>query len=110
MVEYSETGDGHHISTAIPPYITITVLCLYCNFSTLLYHSAKSKSSVTSNAYREVNLVLSTKPSQCGLPVRTDLEGAGPWQGWSGDHAGARRAGSRVPVPTHHTHRAEIPG
>lgn len=82
-MERLETGDGHHVSIAIPPYITTAILCLYCNFSTLLYRSAKSKSNVTSNAYREVRLILSTKSCLCRVSKRTHSEGSRLWQALS---------------------------
>lgn len=41
--KYVETGNGKHICIVIRQHIETTILCLYSDFSTLLYYFSKSK-------------------------------------------------------------------
>ena len=49
--EHIDTGNGNHICIVIQLYIATAILCLCCDFNTLLYHAAKSKSYVESNIF-----------------------------------------------------------
>lgn len=44
--EHTETGNGNHVCIVIQLCIAVATLCFCCDFSTLLYHSAKLKSHI----------------------------------------------------------------
>lgn len=50
--EHADMSNGNHISIAIQLYVAIVILCLFCDFDTMLCHAAKSKTYLESNIFK----------------------------------------------------------